>query len=107
MYFIGRLISITISYSLFIALTERLCTFAIYLYFTKVQRNSKGVYISVRPEEDIQSLRDFDYRDVEPIKYRPFKTKYHVTLGTSTVSPRVSRATGTNSFIRSQEIHQT
>jgi hypothetical protein len=30
----------------------------------------------------VESLREFDYRDVDPIKYRPFKKEGHdVTMG--------------------------
>lgn len=81
MHFLGRLISITISYSLFIALIERAYTIFIRLYFSKVQRKSKGVFTTARPVEDIQTLHAFDYRAVEPIKYRPFAKKQHVTMG--------------------------
>ena len=81
MYFLGRLISITISYSLLIALIERAYTVSIRLYVSKMQRMPKGVYTSARPVEDIRALDTFDYRDIEPIKYRPFETKHHVTMG--------------------------
>lgn len=82
MHILGRLISITISYSLFIALVERAYTVLIRLYVSKVQQKAKGVYTSARPAEDIQPFHGFDYRDVEPIKYRPFESKHHVTMGT-------------------------
>ena len=81
MHVLGRLISITISYSLFVALIERAFTFLIRLYVSKVQQNPKGVYTSARPVDGIQALHAFDYRDVEPIKYRPFESKHHVTIG--------------------------
>lgn len=81
MYFLGRLISITISYSLLVALIERAYTVLLRIYVCKVQQRSKGVYTSARPVEDIQTLRTFDYSNVEPIKYRPFQNKHHVTMG--------------------------
>ena len=81
MHVLGRLISITISYSLFVALIERAFTVLIRLYVSKVQQKPKGVYTSARPVEGIQGLHAFDYRDVEPIKYRPFENKHHVTIG--------------------------
>ena len=81
MHFLGRLISITISYSLFIALIERAYTVFIRLYISKVQHKSKGMHTTARPVEDIQSLRAFDYRAVDPIRYRPFEKKQHVAMG--------------------------
>ena len=81
MHVLGRLISITISYSLFVALIERAFTVLIRLYVSKVQQKPKGVYTSARPVEGIQGLHAFNYRDVEPIKYRPFESKHHVTIG--------------------------
>lgn len=81
MHFLGRLISITISYSLFIALIERAFTVFIRLYVSKVQQTPKDVETTVRPVKDVESLHAFDYRDVEPIKYRPFENKHHVTMG--------------------------
>ena len=81
MHFLGRLISITISYSLLIALIERAYTVFIRLYVSNVQRTRKGVLTSARPVEDVRALNAFDYRDTEPIRYRPFETKHHVTMG--------------------------
>lgn len=81
MHVLGRLISITISYSLFVALVERAFTLLIHLYVSKVQQKPKGVYTRKRPVEEIRGLHAFDYRDVEPIKYRPFENKHHVTIG--------------------------
>ncbi len=83
MHFLGRLISITISYSLFIALVERAYTLFLRIYISRVQSKPKGVYTAARPVEDLQPLQAFDYRDVEPIKYRPFQNKHHVTMGMS------------------------
>ena len=81
MHLLGRLISITISYSLFIALVERAYTLFLQRYRTKVQPKPKGVCTTAQAVEHVESLRSFDYRDVEPIKYRPFETKQHVTIG--------------------------
>ena len=81
MHFLGRLISITISYSLFIALIERAYTVFIRLRTSNVQQKPKGIYTPPRPVEDIQSLHAFDYRTEAPIKYRPFEKKQHVVMG--------------------------
>lgn len=81
MHFLARLISITISYSVLLALIERAYTISRWLYISKVQHKSKGSYTSARPVDSIQTLHDFDYGDVEPIKYRPFENKHHVTMG--------------------------
>ncbi len=81
MHILGRLISITISYSLFIALVERAYTLFLRLYVFRVQQKPKDVYTAARQVEDVQPLQAFDYRDVEPIKYRPFQNKHHVTMG--------------------------
>ena len=81
MHLLGRLISVTISYSLFIALVERAYTLFLQFYRTKVQPEPKGVCTTARAVEHVESLQSFDYRDVEPIKYRPFETKHHVTIG--------------------------
>ena len=81
MHFLGRLISITISYSLFITFIERAWTVFIRLYVSQVQQKQKGGYTTVPPVENIQTLHAFDYRAIEPIKYRPFETKHHVTMG--------------------------
>lgn len=32
---------------------------------------------------NITPLADFEWRDTEPIKLRPFKPKYHLTMGTT------------------------
>ena len=105
MHILGRLISITISYSLIIALIERTYTVIIRLYVSKLQQKSKGVYTSARAVEDIQPLRTFDYRDVEPIKYRPFESKHHVTMGTFHLVSRFSYVAGTDLSTRNQEVH--
>lgn len=81
MHFLGRLISITISYSLFIALVERACTLFIRLYISKVLQKPKGIDTIKQPVQGIERLHSFDYRAEEPIKYRPFKKKQHVTMG--------------------------
>lgn len=81
MHFLGRLISITISYSFFIALIDRAYTVFIRLYISKVQQESKRFDTAARPVQDIEALHTFDYRTVEPIKYRPFEKKQHVTMG--------------------------
>lgn len=105
MYFLGRLISITISYSLIIALIERAYTVFTRLYISKVQQKPKGVYTTARPVQDIQSLDAFDYRAVEPINYRPFETKHHVTMGKLHLVSQLSCLAVADLFARNQEIH--
>lgn len=29
----------------------------------------------------VETLHDFDWRKTEPLKFRPFKPKYHLTMG--------------------------
>jgi len=43
------------------------------------------------PYSQIISLRDFDWQNTEPLKLRPFKSKYHLTMGltNSTISELV------------------
>ena len=81
MHFLGRLISITISYSLFIALVERACNVFIRLCISKVPQKPKGIDTITQPVAGVESLYAFDYRAEEPIKYRPFEKKQHVAMG--------------------------
>lgn len=81
MHLLGRLISITISYSLFVALIERAYIVFVRLCIFEVQQKPKHVNAGARPTEDIQALHTLDYRTVEPIRYRPFEKKQHVTMG--------------------------
>lgn len=36
----------------------------------------------LNPYEAIEPLHDFEWSTTEPIKVRPFKSKYHLTMGT-------------------------
>ena len=38
------------------------------------------------PYSDIQPLVDFDWAATEPLQIRPFKPKYHMTMGRSNIS---------------------
>ena len=105
MHFFGRLISITISYSLFIALIERAYTILIRRWTLKVQHNPKGVYTSTRPVDDVQILHTFDYKAVEPIKYRPFETKHHVTMGMLLLFPAFLSFLDADLLTRGQKVH--
>ncbi|KAL2003605.1 hypothetical protein VTN02DRAFT_3151 [Thermoascus thermophilus] len=35
----------------------------------------------------VEPLKDFDWKTAEPLKYRPFKPKYHLTMALSTLDP--------------------
>lgn len=87
MHHLGRLISITISYSLLVALVGRAYTFFSRLYVSRLQRKTIAFHSiatpTITPVESIRPLHGFDYRVAEPIKYRPFETKRHVTMGMS------------------------
>lgn len=105
MHFLTKLISITISYSLFIALIERAYIVFIRLYIFNVQQKPKGLCTTARPVEEIQPRPAFDYRDIEPMQYRPFENKHHVIMGTSHLVQRLSCLVDTDLFTRNQEIH--
>lgn len=85
MHYLGRLISITISYSLLVAFVGKAFTFFSRLYVSRLQRKTKEFHSiatpTIIPTEKIRPLSGFDYRLAEPIKYRPFKAKRHVTMG--------------------------
>ena len=87
MHFFVRLISITISYSLLLAVVWQLFTFLARLYLLILQRKnliSTSITASaVATTEKIEPLHDFQYKTVPPIKYRPFETKRHVAMGMS------------------------
>lgn len=107
MHYLGRLISITISYSLLVVIVERAFTFLTRLYISRVQRKTSqfhSIATPTIPVERIRSLHGFDYRDVEPIKYRPFETKRHVTMGMSR-KPGIHSAIA-DYFNRYQEVRQ-
>ena len=40
-----------------------------------VERDARAAY------EDIEPLHDFDWSSTPPLKLRPFKPKYHLTMG--------------------------
>lgn len=86
MHYLGRLLSILISYSLLVAIAEKVFTFSARLYVSRRQRNPKQSHSIAAPTSSnggIKPLHDFDYRVIEPIKYRPFETKRHVVMGRS------------------------
>lgn len=85
MHYLGRLIDITISYTLLVAGIWQIFTFLTQLYVSIVQRktkiNTSVTTPAVATTEKIESLPDFQYETVTPIKYRPFETKRHVAMG--------------------------
>ena len=86
MHYLGRLISITVSYSLLVAIVER-----IFLLITqRLLKSNRATKASLQynipnvlPIEHVGPLRQFDYRTIEPIRYRPFESKRHVVMGKS------------------------
>ncbi|KAH8645500.1 hypothetical protein BX600DRAFT_478233 [Xylariales sp. PMI_506] len=42
---------------------------------------SRGGYISHESQLKIEPLKDFDWETTEPLKFRPFKPTYHITMG--------------------------
>ena len=84
MHHLGRLLSITISYSLIVALAGQIVTLAA-LYISRLRpkpKASRPIAILAGDRGDgITALHDFRYENVEPIKYRPFETRRHVAMG--------------------------
>ena len=85
MQYLGRLLSITISYSLVVAILERAFTLFARLYVSTLQRKKQKLDPTITstalPAESVKPINDFDYKAVAPIKYRPFENKRHVTMG--------------------------
>ena len=85
MHYLGRLLDVTISYTLLAASIWQIFTFLTRLYISIVQRKSKintsVTTPAVATAENIEPLPDFQYETVTPIKYRPFETKRHVAMG--------------------------
>ena len=85
MHYLGRLIDITISYTLLAAGIWQIFTFLTRLYDSTVQRktkiNTSVTTPTIATAEKIEPLPDFQYETVTPIKYRPFETKRHVAMG--------------------------
>lgn len=85
MHYLGRLISITISYALLVAVLSQIVTFLARLYVVILQRKKKiNTYVpasAVATTENIEPLHNLQYQTVPPIKYRPFETKHHVAMG--------------------------
>lgn len=44
-------------------------------------KSSTGEDKEVDPYHSLEPLQDFDWSSTEPIKIRPFKPKYHLTMG--------------------------
>jgi hypothetical protein len=107
MHYLGRLIAIAISYSLLVVFAERVLTFLTSLYISRLQRKTRqfhSIATPTAPIERISSLHGFDYRVAEPIKYRPFETKRHVTMGRYKMRVRFFATTDTSN--RCQEVGQ-
>ena len=87
MHHLGRLVSIAISYALLVAILERIFKGLARFYLSRLQRKNQKLPVApasaVSPIEEITPLHGFNYKDVEPIKYRPFENKRHVTMGES------------------------
>ena len=85
MHYLGRLISITISYTSLVAVLWQIFTFLTRLYVSILQPkeviNTSVSTPAVAITEDIEPLHDLQYETVPPIKYRPFETKRHVAMG--------------------------
>lgn len=85
MHYLGRLVSITISYSLLVVIVERAFTFLSQLYVSRLRQKTKKLHSiatpTVLPIERVTPLKRFNYKVVEPIKYRPFESKRHVVMG--------------------------
>ena len=86
MHDLGRLVSVTATYALCIALLKRVLTFIAQRYLAKVPCKTKVHHAvpttTIALQESIRPLHAFDYKIVPPVKYRPFETKRHVAMGT-------------------------
>lgn len=79
-----------LAYCISIALIEKAVLLLVRLYVAKLQHKQKKSEQDVQPmrqvkplpRPEITPLPGLDYRTIEPIKYRPFETKRHVTMGT-------------------------
>lgn len=64
-----------------------LAIFLIWRSWFQKRRTTEDVAFShnekstVDPYQDIEPLHDFDWSRTQPIKIRPFKPKYHMTMG--------------------------
>lgn len=85
MHYLGRLISIAISYSVLVAVAERAFKSLARLYISRLQHKTKKFHSIATPTvitvDCIRPLHDLDFRTVEPIKYRPFENRRHVAMG--------------------------
>lgn len=85
MHSLVRLFSIVISYTLLVALVGRAVTLWARLLVSRLQRKTKPRPLiatsTAPPVEEITPLHDFQYENVEPIKYQPFETKRNVAMG--------------------------
>ncbi|KAL2058323.1 hypothetical protein ABVK25_001049 [Lepraria finkii] len=87
MHSLVRLVSIVISYTLLVALVGRAVSLWARLLVSRLQRKTKPRPLiatsTAPPVEEITPLHDFQYENVEPIKYRPFETKRNVAMEAS------------------------
>ena len=64
---------------------------AIFLVWRQSQRRSENTLDdlastnekeqAIDPYEDIEPLKNFDWSTTTPMRIRPFKSKYHITMG--------------------------
>ena len=87
MHYLGRLISITISYTLLVAVVWQIFTFFARFHVLILQKkksiSASSTASAVATTENIEPLHALQYKTVPPIKYRPFETKRHVAMGMS------------------------
>lgn len=51
------------------------------IYNAPDEAEDADVKSSIDPYDSIEPLEDFDWSTTEPIRIRPFKPKYHLTMG--------------------------
>ena len=85
MHYIGRLIFVVVSYSSLLIAIVRIYALFARLSTSRLRRDAENecpdaTSASAR-SEGVRSLHDFQYKAVQPIKYRPFESKRHVAMG--------------------------